>query len=283
MKVLTVDNLVKRYEKFQLKEVSFAVEEGAIVGLVGRNGAGKTTTLKSMLGLIHSDSGEITFFGKSFSEYELEIKEQIGFVSGGIHFYPKKKLKVLTDVTRMFYKDWDEKMYQKYLKLFSLDEDKKADELSEGMKVKYLLAIALSHHAKFLIFDEPTSGLDPISRDELLNVFLDVVEKEKVTILYSTHIISDLEKCADRVIYIQEGRIKFEASIKDLKNKYKLVSGSEKRISKCKKDQMIGLRIHDKEFKCIMPAADVPEPDSELLVAEPTLEDIIIYLERGIK
>lgn len=280
MKIVSVKNLTKTYSKFELKNVSFTLEEGSIVGVVGRNGAGKTTMLKALLGIIHPNSGDISFFGKSFQEHELEVKKQIGFVSGGIQFHPKKKLKVLTEITKTFYDEWDDTVYEKYLRVFKLDEDKKASELSEGMKVKYLLAVALSHHAKLLLLDEPTSGLDPVSRDELLEIFLDIVEQEKVTVLYSTHIITDLDKCASRIIYIREGEIKFEEELTELRKKYRMVSGAAALLIQYHRDHIIGLRIHNEEFEGLILEEQIPDGVQEGNITIPSLEDIIVYLER---
>jgi len=163
------------------------------MGFVGRNGAGKTTTIKSMFNIVHPDSGTVLFNGAPFLDHELENKQKLSILLGGIDYYPKTKLKTLSKVTKRFYKDWDETKYALLLKRFSLDENKRVQELSAGMKVKYSLAIALSHHANVLVLDEPTSGLDPISRDELLEIFEKLVDEEKVSILFSTHITSDLE------------------------------------------------------------------------------------------
>ena len=146
-------------------------------------------------------------FEKNFHQNEKECKQRIGVVFGGIDFYPLKKLSTMTAVTRTFYKNWDQEQYQLYIKRFSLDENKKFKELSSGMKVKYLLTLALSHHAELLILDEPTSGLDPVSRDELLHIFRYVVKNEGCSILFSTHITSDLDRCADDITYIQNGKV----------------------------------------------------------------------------
>ena len=162
--VLSVQGLCKYYEKFRLENIAFDLRPGAITGFIGRNGAGKTTTLKSLLNFVHPDAGEIRFFGKTFGGNETEIKSRIGFVSGGVHYYTMKKLKAITAVTARFYPAWDEGAYRNYLERFSLDENKTPRELSEGMKVKYALTLALSHGAELLLLDEPTSGLDPVSR-----------------------------------------------------------------------------------------------------------------------
>ena len=204
---LEVCGLRKNYPAFTLNEVSFAVPQGAIMGFIGRNGAGKSTTLKSVLGLVHPDGGEVRFFGRDFREEEQYIKENIGVVLGGIDFYPKKKVKTITAVTRRFYPRWDEAKYRHYLRLFAIDEEKRVDQLSSGMKVKYLIALALSHDARLLILDEPTSGLDPVSRDDLTELFRALVADGTRTVLFSTHITSDLEKCATHITYIHAGEI----------------------------------------------------------------------------
>ena len=207
MNVLEVRGLTKAYPAFALRDVTFTVPEGAVMGFIGRNGAGKSTTLKSLLGLVHPDGGEVRFFGKDFAGHEQEIKENIGVVLGGIDFYPKKKVKAITEVTARFYPTWDESKYRHYLQLFAIDENKRVDQLSSGMKVKYLIALALSHDARLLILDEPTSGLDPVSRDDLTELFRALVADGKRSILFSTHITSDLEKCATHITYIREGEI----------------------------------------------------------------------------
>ena len=215
MNTLEVRNLRKVYPAFTLQDVSFTVPAGSVTGLVGRNGAGKSTTLKSLLGLVHPDGGEVRFCGMDTAENEKAFKEEIGVVLGGIDFYPKKKLKTITTVTKKFYVNWDEEAYRRYMALFALDEQKRVDQLSNGMRVKYLIALALSHGARLLILDEPTSGLDPVSRDELVQLFKALVADGQRSVLFSTHITSDLEKCADAIVYIKEGKVYQAASMQE--------------------------------------------------------------------
>lgn len=212
--VLEITNLCKKYPSFELKDVSFTMNEGSIMGFIGRNGAGKTTTIKSILNFVHPSSGSIKFFGKEMSENEDEIKQLTGYAPGGINYYPMKTLKKITKITKSFYPEWNDELYRKYMTAFKLDENKKPKELSEGMKVKYNLVLALSHGAKLLILDEPTSGLDPVSRDELLTIFEKLRDKG-TSILFSTHITSDLEKCADSITYIKQGQIVDSAAKED--------------------------------------------------------------------
>ena len=206
MTILKVDGLCKKYPEFSLKNVSFEIEKGSIMGFIGRNGAGKTTTLKALLNLIHSDSGNIEFFGKTLADNECEIKQRVGYVVSTSGYYKRKKIRDITAVTRTFYDNWDEDDYRHYLKVFKLDENKTPDQLSEGMKVKYNISLALSHKAELLILDEPTSGLDPVSRDELLDIFTQLAAKG-IAILFSTHITTDLDKCAEKITYIKNGEI----------------------------------------------------------------------------
>ena len=220
MNAVEVRGLRKTYPAFTLKDVSFDVPQGAVVGFIGRNGAGKSTTLKSILGLVHPDGGDVRFFGQDVRQHEREFKEQIGVVLGGIDFYPKKKVKTITDVTRRLYRNWDETTYRHYLELFGIDESKRVDQLSSGMKVKYLLALALSHNAKLLILDEPTSGLDPVSRDELVELFRAIVADGQRSILFSTHITSDLEKCASHITFIKDGAIFHSSTVAEFMAAY---------------------------------------------------------------
>ena len=205
--LLRVEHLNKHYPGFALNDVSFSVKPGRIMGLIGKNGAGKSTTLKSILNMVQPESGTVTMLDKDFYGHEKECKQDIGVVFGGIDFYPLKKLSAITAVTRRFYQNWDQERYNDYLRQFSLDERKQFRSLSNGMKVKYLLALALSHHAALYILDEPTSGLDPVSRDEILHIFTRIVRDGNRSVLFSTHITSDLDRCADDITYIKNGRV----------------------------------------------------------------------------
>ena len=206
MSIVDVRHLAKRYPSFLLDDVSFGADAGRITGFIGRNGAGKTTTIRSMIGFIHPDSGEIAYFGLPLAGNENEIKKRIGYSTGTVGWYPRKKIRDIVSIVSRFYDTWDDGSYRKYLELFALDENKAPIELSEGMKVKFNLLLALSHRAEVLILDEPTSGIDPFSRNELLDIFTGL-KQEGVAVFFSTHIISDIEKCADDIVYISQGKI----------------------------------------------------------------------------
>lgn len=202
--VLEVSGLCKRYPKFSLENVSFSLEKGHIMGFLGRNGAGKTTTMKSILGLVHADAGIIRILGQDAARKD--VRRQIGYAAGGAAFYPRKTLAQITALTRGFYPDWDDAAFSHYLEVFRLDPGKQIRQLSEGMKVKFQLALALSHGAELLILDEPSSGLDPVSRAELTDIFRQLAAKG-TSILFSTHITTDLLGCADDITYIQAGKM----------------------------------------------------------------------------
>ncbi|MCR4804079.1 MAG: ABC transporter ATP-binding protein [Clostridia bacterium] len=206
MSIAEVRGLVKKYPSFTLKDVSFSIESGRITGFIGRNGAGKTTTIKAMLNLIHPDGGSVCYFGQPLMTDEAAIKKRLGYSTGTVSWYPRKKIRDIASIVRRFYDTWDDAAYRKYLDLFQLDEAKTPLALSEGMKVKFNLLLALSHRAQVLILDEPTSGLDPFSRNELLDLFTEL-KKEGVAVFFSTHVISDIEKCADDIVYISKGEI----------------------------------------------------------------------------
>ena len=277
MDILSVQGLSKRYPTFALQEVGFTVRQGEIMGFIGRNGAGKTTTLKSLLNFIHPDEGDIRFFGKPFTDDEYAIKQRVGFVSGGVDYYTRSTLRVITAVTRPFYTGWDEEAYHKYLRLFALDERKMIRQLSAGMKVKYSLALALSHRAELLILDEPTSGLDPISRDELLDIFL-TLAREGVSILFSTHITSDLEKCADRITYIRNGAICASEALESFTDRYRAFSLPESQLTPAVREKLIGLKPAKHGYSAIALRADA---DALALAGEPAdLETIMIHLEK---
>lgn len=277
MSILSVKSLFKKYKSFKLSDVSFDLEKGAITGFIGRNGAGKTTTLKSLLNFVHPDKGEIAFFGKGFKNNEFEIKQKIGFVAGGINYYPKRKIKSISETTRHFYEYWDDAAYKHYMEMFALDENKTPDELSEGMKVKYSLVLALSHNAELLILDEPTSGLDPVSRDDLLGVFLELAQNG-ITILFSTHITSDLDKCADNIIYIQNGKILADTSIDSFLSKYKILEFANDQLAENQKQKLIGYRKTKHGYSALIESADYLSMNAKIVDAD--LESIMVHLER---
>lgn len=279
--MLKVENLCKNYPSFSLKNVSFELPKGYIMGFIGTNGAGKTTTLKTILNMVHSDGGSVEIFGMDMSDSsnELKVKQKIGFMFGEADYYTKSKIKVVTGVYKRFFDEWSDDTYHMYMKKFELDENKQIGQLSSGMKVKYALSLALSHNAKLLICDEPTSGLDPIARDEILEIFQELVESGERSILFSTHITSDLDKCADFIIFIRRGEIALNDTKDDLINSHVVVSGAVSDLTSELESRIIGIKVHNYNFVGLMRAEDQKEYD-KVQVTKPNLEDLMIYYNR---
>jgi ABC-2 type transport system ATP-binding protein len=229
------------------------------MGFIGSNGAGKTTTLKSMINLVQKDSGVVRILGKDFSQNEIALKQDLGIMFGGVDYYSTHKLGQITQVVRRFY-------------------SKRVDELSNGMRVKYSLALALSHQARLFLLDEPTSGLDPVARDDILEVFQELIEDGSRSILFSTHITSDLEKCADYITYIENGQIIESQSMNDLIAAYKIVKGRKDQLPSIE-SQLVGYKENAFGFSGLVKTADLNTTES-LLVETVTLEEIMIYYHR---
>ena len=277
---LTLENVNKKYPTFSLKDVSFSIKSGEIMGFIGRNGAGKTTTLKSIMNLVHYDSGSISAFGVDMKTHELACKQRIGFALSELNYYPNRTIRQLMKVTKKFYKDFDDAKFEQVCKLFNLNIDKKLEELSSGMKVKYSVAIALSHKAELLILDEPTSGLDPVSRDEILDIFREIVKSGDRAILFSTHITSDLDKCATNITYIHNGVIEYTGTKKNFVNAYMFVK--DKTFNKDLIKEYIAYKELDDRIEGLI---DINKKDlfkkDGIKVEEPDLEQIMVYLERS--
>lgn len=273
--MLSVRNLCKSYEKFKLCDISFDLPAGYIMGFIGANGAGKTTTIKSLLNIVKRDSGTVTIFGNSMDESENEIKQLIGFSSGEISFYRRKKVSKLIDVYKRFFTEWSDEVFTNYMKKFHIDVDKTVSQLSEGMRVKLGVAMALSHNAKLIILDEPTSGLDPIARDELLEILRSIIEDGEHSVLFSTHITSDLDKCADYILFIKDGKIIENTTKDDLIDSYAIVSGNPSELVSIE-SRLVGVRPNAFGFHGLIKRADLL-PSDTVEVARPNIEDIMIY------
>ena len=275
--VLEVRDLTKIYPSFTLDHVSFTLSEGRIVGFIGRNGAGKTTTLHSLLGFLAPDGGEIRFWGQDIREHSLDIKQRVGFVSAGMTFYTKKKLRTITEITRSFYQRWDEGVYRRYLGLFDLEEEKTPEKLSNGMKIKYMLSLALSHGADLLILDEPTSGLDPVSREELLEIFLNLRDEGK-TIMFSTHITSDLDKTADDILYICGGKLLARAPLDEFIGSWRLAEYGPEGLAAGERELLTGQRRNRNGFTALVRSQDADR--LSVPVRPVNLEEIMVHLEK---
>lgn len=276
MKALEVKELTKVYPEFTLDKVSFCVQQGHISGLIGRNGAGKSTTIKGILRLINAERS-VSAFGKDFLKEEMAVKQTIGYVGGGFRYYPMNTLAAIRKAYAPFYPTWNQSKYEKYLLQFELIESKKIKELSEGMKVKFALALALSHGAKLLIMDEPTSGLDPLSREDFCDIILRLVREEGVSVLFSTHITSDLMRIADDIVYISQGRILATCPLKELLGKYKLAHFSS--LADATAVNAIGVKSVKDGYEGLL-SCDTQRLNGVTL-SNATIDNIIVHLEKA--
>ncbi len=280
--MLKIENLNKEFKNFQLKDVSFQVKKGYIMGFVGPNGSGKTTTIKLIMNLLKRDSGSIEIFGKDNIEFEREVKNRIGFVYDESYFYEDLTLKAMKNIIAPFYSSWDEELYKKYIRDFSLDEKMKIQKLSKGMKMKFALSIALSHHADLIIMDEPTSGLDPIFRREILDILYSIIQDENKSIFFSTHITTDLEKIADYITFIDRGEIVFSKEKDLILDSYGLVKGGNENLSPELEKSLLGFRRSQVGFEGLTDnKSSIRELSGDsILIERPSIEDIMFYRAR---
>lgn len=244
--ILEVTGLEKKYENFKLKGIDFSLPEGCITGFIGINGAGKTTTINSILDIIHRDRGNIKFFGKSLAGNEKEIKNRIGIVFDDGYFYDELSMEEMKSIIAPSYSRWSDKCYRDYMERFSLDPNQRIETLSKGMKMKFSLVLALSHQADLLIMDEPTSGLDPLMRSQFLEILKEYMKEGGKGALFSTHIVSDLEKVADLLILIDNGEILLKEEKDILLDKYRKIKGDIALLDEpCKK---LFLNLHTTEY-----------------------------------
>lgn len=281
--VLEVNNLSKAYDSFSLENVTFSLNKDCITGFVGTNGSGKTTTIKSILGLVLKDSGTIHFLGNDMSKNERKSKNKIGIVLDEGYFYEELTLKEMKNVIAPSYTEWDEATFLSYIERFHLKLNQKIATLSKGMRMKYAVALALSHHADLLIMDEPTSGLDPLVRSELMNILLDFMKEPGKSVFFSTHITSDLDKVADMIILIDDGRILVNEEKDHLLDTHALVKGDNQFINE--QTQKLFLSLHQSKygFEGITHQKEaVRRLIPGTLMERPTIEDIILtYIGGG--
>jgi ABC-2 type transport system ATP-binding protein len=284
-KVLEVIELEKHYAGFTLDKVSFSIEPGYIMGYIGPNGAGKTTTINAILDIIKPDNGKIMLFGKELTSNACEIKQKIGFVIGENAFYEFLNAQDMAGIISRFYKHWDWGVFNRYMREFELDPGKKIESYSRGMKVKFALACALSHHAELFILDEPTSGLDPVFRSELMEIFQYIISDGEKTILFSTHITSDLDSIADYITFINQGRIVFSRDKNSILTNFALVKGRKDQREKVLGSGKIkGMLESDVGFSALTDDRSWFLRNAPGLVIErATLEDIMVHFIRGNK
>lgn len=282
--ILEIENLTKKYKEsnFELKDVSFSVPYGSIVGFVGENGAGKTTTISSVLNTIRKDSGTVKLFGQELTDENISLREDIGVVFDAINFSDNLTASKLAKVMSRIYKQWNNQKFSELLAQFDLPPDKKIKSLSRGMTMKLAIAAALSHGAKLLILDEATSGLDPIVRDEILDVFLDFVKDEGHSIFLSSHITTDLEKIADYITFLHAGKTILTAKKDDLRYNYGIIRCTAEQFAKIEKADILAFRKKDYQTDALI--ADKKAAGRKygsLIIDNATIDEIMILLVKG--
>ena len=276
---LTISGLTKTYPDFVLDHVSFTVPSGSIVGLIGENGAGKSTTIHAAIGLIQKEAGHAAILGKE--ELDAETREQIGVVFDGSNYPEILSPKKISRVMKHIYRSWDEPAYLRLLKQFSLPPDKPIRQFSKGMKMKLAITAALSHHSKLLILDEATSGLDPVIRDDILDMLLDFVQDEEHSILISSHITSDLEKIADYIVFIHEGKVVFSKPKDELTEQYGIIKCGAAQFDAIEKSDIIVSRKMDYEWQVLISDRDkMQKKYRDALIVPAAIDEImLLYIE----
>lgn len=279
--ILEINGLCKVYDDFSLKDVSFSLPRGFIMGFVGENGSGKTTTIRSILNMAKIDSGNISVFGLDSVTDTIAIKERLGVVFDSLYLAEHLNVKQIEQQLKPFYKDWNSEEFFRRIKEFDLPDNRKVGDFSKGMKMKLMIAIALSHKAELIILDEPTSGLDPVARDELLDILSEYIEDENRGVLFSTHITADVERIADYVTILHNGKVWYTGTKDELTESYAVIKGAEEDIPAALKEKLIGFHAYRNGFDALIktddPAADLPDT---LEYEKASIDEILVYIAK---
>ncbi|MFL0246288.1 ABC transporter ATP-binding protein [Candidatus Clostridium stratigraminis] len=278
---IEIKKLCKSYKDFSLNNISFTLPMGYIMGFVGQNGAGKTTTIRLILNMINRDSGEIKILGLDNVQDEQKIKQDVAVVFDDIYFVDSWKVREVERALKGFYQNWSSKLFNQYVSDFHLSMDKRVKELSRGMKMKLMLAVAMSHEAKLLILDEPTSGLDPVARDELLEILGKYISDGQKSILFSTHITSDLEKIADYITVIEHGNIFYSGTKDDLMENFCIVRGGPHDLTDSLREKIIGLTTNIAGFAGLLPTSELKHLAPEIVAETPSIDEILVSISKG--
>jgi ABC-2 type transport system ATP-binding protein len=280
--ILEVEGLAKSYPGFRLEGISFALGRGEVMGFIGPNGAGKTTTIRLLMGLVRPDGGSISLFGEDPARNGAALRERIGFVYDEGKYYGNLTVAEMKRVIAPFYKNWDEPAFSRYAEKFELPGNKKIDDLSRGTKMKFAIAVALSHGAELIVMDEPTSGLDPVFRAELLDVLYGVIQDENKSVFFSTHVTADLEKIADRIVFIESGRLVFAEPMDDVLERFKVVRGPVSLLSDDLKASFVNVRETEAGFIGLTEQGEIARalPKEAVLIERASLEEIMVAYAR---
>lgn len=280
---IEIQKLIKKYdEQFSLGEINLTIPSGQIVGLIGENGAGKTTLIKCILNIIKKDSGSIKIFNQDTNSYENLIKEDIGVVLDDMFLPEVLTVKDVNTIMKDVYKSWDSNLFFQYLNDFKIEKSKKINKLSKGMRKKLEIAVSLAHHPKLLILDEPTSGLDPIVRSEVLDIFLKFLSDDEHTILLSTHITSDLEHIADKIVFIDKGKIILDESRDSIMDDYGVLKCDLDTFSKIDEKDIIAYKKN--KYDCsilINNIKNAKKKYKDCIIDKITLEDLMLLMIKG--
>lgn len=274
---LELTQVSKSYADFALHNISFSLPKGYIMGLVGSNGAGKTTTIELILNLIEKNSGEITIFGKDNIACERELKQEIGVVFDRTFFVEDWTIIDTEKAISPFYDSWSHQTFEKMRKRFKLPKNKKIKELSRGMQMKLMLACALSRETKLLLLDEPTSGLDPVTRDDFLEILQEYIQDGERSVLFSTHITSDLDQVADYITFLNNGELVFAGSVDELREKYRVIKGNPEDLTADLQEKIIGLRKTGVGFEGLIATQNAPG-NQEFILDVPSINDVVVYV-----
>lgn len=277
-----INSLEKKYDHFKLEKFDLKIPSGMIVGLIGENGAGKTTLIKSILNIIHKDKGTIKIFDKDYQEYEDEIKEDIGVVLDDMFFPEILTVKDINTIMKDVYKNWDAHLFYQYLNDFQIKDNQTIKILSKGMRKKLEIATALSHHPKLLILDEATSGLDPVVRNEVLEIFMKFLEDEEHTILLSTHITSDLESIADRIVFVDKGKKILDIDREELFNDYGIVKCESNQLDQIDKEDIISYKKNKYNAEVLIKnMKNCKKKYKDFVIDKITLEELMVVMIKG--
>lgn len=281
--ILEITGLNKKYKDFLLNDISFSLPRGYICGMIGPNGAGKTTIIKLIMNLIRRDSGEIKVFGLDNITNEVEIKSKIGFVYDSPDFYSDAKLSSIKSIVAPFYTEWNDDKFAELAKSFDLPLGKKFKSLSQGMKMKFWLAIALSHNADLILLDEPTAGLDPVFRREFLEILSDIIQDENKSILFSTHITSDLDRIADYITFIMDGCLVFSKTKEEVFDNWGVVKGSDEILKPEHKSIIKGYKKTNFGVEALTSDISAAQQifTGNTVFEKITLEDIMFYMKKN--
>ena len=281
---IEIDHLTKHYPDFTLNDITLHIPSGSIVGVIGENGAGKSTLIRSMLGIIHCDAQHLQYFGQNFRENEKEIKEQIAVIFDHTHFNQKFTPKFIGSLMSRTYRNWNMETYQNYLSHFHIPPTKRLEKFSRGMKMKLEFAIAFSHDARLLILDEATSGLDPIVRDDVLSMIRTFTEEENHTVLISSHITSDLDKIADYIAYIHEGRLVFMKSCEEIQEDHGVIHAGKDLLTALNSEDVIAYIKEPYSYSILIShRSSIQQTFPDLEIQRPSVEELMLFYAKGEK